>query len=374
MKRWMETRQVLDELDACARAGRRAALATLIRVRGSAYRREGAKLLVVEDGSTTGNISGGCLEQDVREAALVVTRSGVAERRRYCSGDGEGSVWDLGLGCEGEIDVFIEPASEARPAERTLLGARTPFALCTVVAGHGAPVGRRLVVTAATVEGSLGSATLNAAVAARARALIGEGGPALERVGDCELFFESLSPQPRLVICGAGDDARPLARLGADVGFQVVMVDRRSALLTEERFPPGILCVTSDGERLLERLPLDDSCYVVVMAHKLADDREYVRSLLGSPVPYIGVLGPRQRTERLLAGLRDHGAERDGARGRVYGPVGLDIGAEGAEQVALAVLAEILAVRAGRRPMSLREREGPISGPARALEAAAPAS
>jgi xanthine dehydrogenase accessory factor len=362
MKRWTETGQVLDRLDACARAGRRAALATVIRVRGSAYRREGAKLLVAEDGSTAGNISGGCLEQDVREVAMMVARSGVAELRRYCSGGEEGSVWDLGLGCEGEVEIFVEPASHGRPLERSLLDSRTAFALCTVVAGQGAAVGSRLLVTEGLVEGSLGGAPLTARAAARARALLGEGGTALERVDGCDLFVEALRPPPRLVICGAGDDARPLARLATELGFQVAVVDRRSALLDGSRFPPEVRGIESDGEHLREHLALDDSCYTVVMTHNLADDRAYLRGLIASAVPYVGILGPRQRTERLLAGLRQEGAELPGARERVYGPVGLDIGAEGADQIALAVIAEVLAVRSGRRPMPLREREGAIAG------------
>src|SRR6266550_1466076 len=110
MKQWLETREVLDRLALLVRADRRAALATVVRVIGSAYRHEGAKLLVAEDGTTTGNVSGGCLEQDVREVALQVIQSGAAQLRTYCSGTDEIEAWNLGLGCEGRVDVWIEPA------------------------------------------------------------------------------------------------------------------------------------------------------------------------------------------------------------------------------------------------------------------------
>src|SRR5207249_3704808 len=278
MKQWHETREVLDRLAEVAREGKRAALATVVRVRGSAYRHEGAKLLVGEDGSTTGNVSGGCLEQDVREVALQVIRSGKAELRNYCSSADEIEAWDLGVGCEGEVEVF----------------------------------------------------------------------------------FDVFCPPPQLVLLGAGEDARPLARLAADVGFRVVVVDRRPGYLTNERFPTAARLVESDGAELAERLSLDGASYAVVMTHNFADDQAYLRALLRTPVPYIGMLGPRQRTERIVRNLSAAGAVDEG---RLYGPVGLDIGTDGAEQVALAVIAEVLAVRSGRPADSLRERKAAIHAP-----------
>src|SRR5438445_8187962 len=137
MKHWHETRAVFDRLAELRQAGRRTALATVVRVRGSAYRHEGAKLLVAEDGSTTGNVSGGCVEQDVREVALQVIRTGRAELRSYCSSADEIEAWDLGVGCEGQVDVVFEPVTEARTRERGLLDERAPFAVCTVFPGKG---------------------------------------------------------------------------------------------------------------------------------------------------------------------------------------------------------------------------------------------
>src|SRR5256885_1849972 len=261
MKQWLETREVLDRLALLAQAGRRAALATVVRVRGSAYRHEGAKLLVAEDGSTTGNVSGGCLEQDVREVCLQVIRSGRAELRSYCSSADEIEAWDLGVGCEGEVDVFIEPVTEPRSRERALLEGRRPFAVCGVMPGKGELPGKgeggrgRLLVTSDVVEGELGSADLNSRVAAHARTLLGTERSGLHEVGGHTVFFDVFCPPPQLVLCGAVDEAR------------------------------------------------------------------------------------------------------------IFGPVGLDIGTDGAEQVALAVIAEVLAVRSGRRADSLRERATPIHAP-----------
>src|SRR6266571_2800151 len=133
MKHWHETRAVLDRLAELRGAGRRAALATSVRARGSAYRHEGAKLLVADDGSTVGNVSGGCLEQDVREVALQVLASGTAELKSYCSSTDEIAAWDLGVGCEGQVDVLVEPVLEERARERELLDGRVPFVVCTVI-------------------------------------------------------------------------------------------------------------------------------------------------------------------------------------------------------------------------------------------------
>ena len=360
MKQWLETREVLDFLAALRRGeGARAALATVVRVRGSAYRHEGAKLAVSADGRSAGNVSGGCLEQDVREVALQVIRSGMPELRSYCSGADEIAAWDLGVGCEGQVDVYVEPA-DARPRERELLDGRTPFAVATLIGMRDARWGMRLIVTSASAEGDLGSADLNTRVTAKARELLETGESGIHEIGGRSIFFDVLIPPPQLVVLGAGDDARPLVRFAAEVGFRVVVVDRRAGMLTRERFPGAAALLRSTGEELDAAAPLDGECYAVVMNHNFADDQAYLRALLKTPVSYIGMLGPRQRTDRMLHNLAAEGPVDEG---RVYGPVGLDIGTDGAEQVALAVLAEVLAARSGRRARSLRERHAPIHAP-----------
>lgn len=359
MKHWLETRQVLDRLAQLHNEGKRAALATVVRVRGSAYRHEGAKMLVAEDGTTVGNVSGGCLEADVREVARQVINVGLPQMRSYCAGTDEVSAWDLGVGCEGQVEVFIERTLDARRRGRALLDEYAPFAVCTLLSvGPEDARGRRLVVTAFGNEGGLMTPAFDGQVSALASSLLENGVGGIHRIGDHDVFVDVFTPPPRLVVVSAGDDARCLARLAAEVGFRVVVVDRRPALLSPERFPPGVRLIEADAEAVLERLGIGEDAYGVVMTHSYADDREYARALLTTRMPYIGLLGPRQRTARLLRELSASGAGVD--ERRIYGPVGLDIGTDGAEQVALAVVGEILAVRSGRRPASLRERPTPI--------------
>jgi xanthine dehydrogenase accessory factor len=359
VKRWLETRQVLAAIDRAARAssrgeaspaedgsapGRRdaarpiGALATVIRVRGSAYRHEGAKLFVPAEGEPVGNVSGGCLEEDVREVARRVMESGIPERRTYCGGSNEIAAWDLGVGCEGEVEILIEPVPDARDDARRALEAEEPFVIVTPL-DAGGPAHPRVLRGPA------------------AAALIGDGRSRIGGFEGRESFLDVLEPPPRLLIVSAGDDARHLARLAADVGFRVVVADRRPGLLAPERFPAGSRLVETDAAQLGERIVLDAASFAVVMTHHFADDTDYLRALLRSPVGYLGVLGPRSRTDRILGILRAGGPVDEA---RIFGPVGLDIGTDGAEQVALAILAEILAVRSGRRPRSLRDRRAPI--------------
>ncbi len=335
MKAWLETRQVLTQLAAWHGAGVPCALATVIRVQGSAYRHEGAKMVVAADGGHVGNVSGGCLEADVREVALRVIRTGVAERREYCGSAGEIAAWDLGVGCEGVVELFIEPVTDARVMECARIEAELPFVVLTDLT-----TGAR-----ETVDGE------------EAVALLAVGESRLVHDAGRAIFADVLRPPPRLLVVSAGDDARHLATLASAVGFRVVVADHRPGLLTAERFPVPIRLVETDAARLGERIVLGADDFAVVMTHHFADDTEYLRALLRGPARYLGVLGPRQRTERILRLLGTDGTVH---ANRIFGPVGLDIGTDGAEQVALAVVAEMLAVRSGRRPRSLRERSAPI--------------
>jgi xanthine/CO dehydrogenase XdhC/CoxF family maturation factor len=354
MKQWLETRQVLDRLAELQREGKRAALATVVRVRGSAYRHEGAKMLVAEDGTSTGNVSGGCLEADVREVALQVLASGVSARREYCGSADEVSAWDLGVGCEGMVEVYIEErlASDDLQLSGFALAARCldahePFVMCTDL-----ETGQRLIVTATQAAGHL-----DAAMIAEARASLDAGQSGIREIGNRQSFLDILRPPPQLVIVSAGEDARHLARFAAEVGFRVVVADHRPGFLAADRFPRGTLLIDAQPSDIVEKFPIGEATYAVVMNHNYAHDREYLRALLATPAAYIGMLGPRQRTERIVSELSATGPVDES---RIYGPVGLDIGTDGAEQVALSVIAEILAVRSGRRPASLRERRASI--------------
>ena len=366
MKHWQETSQIVGRVTELAAAGRRAALATVVRIEGSAYRRAGAKLLVEESGATRGGVSGGCLEADVREVALGVMREGAPRLRHYETGGDDRTIWGLGLGCNGSVDIFVQPVTsgdnvDAARHVRTLLAGDAPFAVSTLVRGPAAVLGRMLVAGDGRAIGSTGSSALDRVIARRAEALVAAGAsecydiePAGADRPSTEVFTEVHVPPPRLVICGAGDDAMPLAACASQVGFRVTIVDHRPDYLSAERFPGAerIDRRPADG---LEGLPLGPRAHVVVMTHSFAHDRDWVGRLLRTEVPYIGLLGPRARRDEILEQI-----DAAAGTGRLFAPVGLDLGADGPEQVAVSIVAELLAVRAASAPGHLREKEGVI--------------
>jgi xanthine/CO dehydrogenase XdhC/CoxF family maturation factor len=364
-----EIGDVLAAIEALSAKGERMALATVVAVRGSTYRRPGARLLVPERGSPIGNLSGGCLEGDVADAARVVIEDGRARLAGWDLTAEDDAVWGLGLGCNGAIDVFIEPAEDAARVAgvlRTALDEGRPICLVTVLESSrdGVRPGARLVVRPdGTSEGSVGEdAVQGAALAAAGMALREERSEVRTIAEGVRAFVEILEPPVRLVICGAGHDAIPLVRSAAVPGWNVIVVDDRPALLSAERFPGATSFVAVDEPaQAAKAAEVDDRTFAIVMTHHFLRDKEYVRSLLASPAPYVGMLGPAARTERLLAELRDEGVDVDDAtRSRIHAPAGLDLGGEGPEEIAQAIVAEIVAVKRRRSGGFLRDRPGPI--------------
>ena len=364
-----EIGDVLAAIEGLSAKGERMALATIVAVRGSTYRRPGARLLVPEDGAPVGNLSGGCLEGDVADMARVVMEEGRARLAGWDLTADDDAVWGLGLGCNGAIEVFIEPAEKAAEvagALRSALEAERPISVITVVESSNPDVdpGSRLVVRpGGTAEGSLGDAAIDAEAVRAAEALLREERSEVRRLGeDVRAFVEVLDPPLRLLVCGAGHDAIPLVRAASVLGWNVTVADDRPAFLTRDRFPEASGFVAlDDPSDAAEAAGVDERTYVVVMSHHFLRDKEYVRSMLGSPAAYLGMLGPGARTERLLAELREEGVEiADPDRRRIHGPAGLDLGGEGPEEIAQAIVAEIVAVKRHRSGGFLRERPGPI--------------
>ena len=353
MKHWHETAAILDRVSDLASRGVRTAIATVVRISGSAYRRPGAKLLVSEDGATFGGVSGGCLETDVRAIGVEVMREGAPRLQHYDTGSDEETLWGLGLGCEGAVDVFVQPAGEAAVGMlRECFAAAAPFAVCTSVDGDTA--GRALVLAGGKVSGTTGAPEIDRAAAERAAQLLETGESQLEEFGGRSVFVDVLRPPPALVIFGAGDDARPLAALAAEAGFEVTVVDHRRAFLTSERFPPPARLLLRRSEDGLDGLALGRRHFAVVQTHALQHDREWLRLLQPQPLAYLGLLGPRTRKEHILRQLGAADSEK------LFAPVGLDLGADGPEQVAVSIVAEMLAVNAGREPAHLRAKRGGI--------------
>jgi len=305
--------------------GGSAALATLCEVKGSAYRRPGARMLLCADGRSAGVITGGCMDGDLWRCARKAIVSGQAEVLSYDTTSPVDIVWGLGLGCRGLVKILVEPA-----ADLEWLGD-----------GH---------VVATFFEGErLGTVKLEAEAA---------DGPCIVSMDGGRALVEKMQPGAALWIFGAGPDAAPLARLAGELGWVVHAIDLRPPRAEA----PAYLPARSVTPERLGELRIDSNAACVVMSHHFLQDLDALRFLLTTPARYIGMLGPRTRTDALLAELRKEGAPGvpQVGLGRIHAPVGLDIGADTPEEIAVAIVAEIRAVMSGRPGGSLRDRVGGI--------------
>ncbi len=310
-------------------------LATLVSVEGSSYRRAGARLLTAGEGTRIGSISGGCLEEDVLVRANSVRESGRAELVVYDTRSENDLVWGVGLGCHGVVRVLIEKLPP-RPAWARALAANLAEARET----------RLSVVWEATNPALVGTR-------------LSESLPALPE--GAKLFRQVLAPPPALVIFGAGDDAMPLVRGASEFGWRVTIADPRPTFVSAERFPEADTRVSAPAHELVALASPGPAALAVVMTHHYVHDVPILRDLLQRPLAYLGLLGPRKRAEKILADLAAAGlAIAPGRQTSLRAPVGLDIGAETPQEVALSILAEMRASLGGRDGRPLRDRNGPI--------------
>jgi xanthine dehydrogenase accessory factor len=338
-------RDVLPELERWHAAGQRVALATVIETWGSAPRTVGAKMAVSEAGGVAGSVSGGCVESAVVEAALQVLKAGVPRRLHF--GVADETAWAVGLACGGKIEVFVEPwGSPADEALREAARGERSAVAVTLVGGPAQALGRKLLVDAeGKTQGSLGEWDGPARAAAAAALVAGKS--ARVTLGEAEAFLDVVLPPPRLVVVGGVHIAVALVRLARTLGYRTVVVDPRPAFGSRERFPDVDEVVAAWPDEALDRLALNASTAVAVLTHDPKLDDPALRAALPSPAFYVGALGSKatqaKRRARLLqAGLSEALLER------LHAPIGLELGGRGPEEIALSVMAQVVAVRNGR--------------------------
>ena len=280
----------------------------------------------------TGMVSGGCLESELIGNAWDLTANGPAIHVFDASSEGD-ALWGYGLGCAGVVHVLLERVSSDDPTLDLILKSVNSGVGCLVqtVVSEGPRLGLRAVRVASD---SAGDAELLLKSSDMARGSSG--------IVD-EFFIEHLEAPLKLAIFGAGHDAIPLAAVACQLGWRVVVVDPREEYLSEQRFPGVDKLVRAHGKEGLGKVAMDCRTYVVLMTHNYLQDQALLEALLPSEAPYIGLLGPRARKEKLLGDLGIKGSPE-----KLHGPVGLDIGAEGPEEIALAIAAEIQQVHALR--------------------------
>ncbi len=365
---------VLKAVEALPPTGSRAALASVVAVTGSSYRRPGARMLVVENGRTTGGVSGGCLESDVMLRAAAAIEDGRVTLASYDTTSDDDVDFGVGLGCRGVIHVLIEPLPPAtRVQYLTLLGtlrrAHEHAVLATVWRASGASDGRagsRLLHDSRRIRWTdIAEPQLARTIAADVAEVL-EGRRSVTRAyempaGTADVLLEYIPPPVPLVVFGGGPDAVPLVRLAKALGWQVTVVDPTGRAVSHDRFPEADAVIPCGPEGVLEQVPLASHSIAVVMTHNYHRDLSLLEVLLPSPVRYLGLLGPQSRAQRLLHDitLAGYDASPEQLR-RLHAPAGLDLGAVGPEEIALAIVAEVKATLAGRGARPLRERSGPI--------------
>ncbi len=367
-----EISEILDRVSALENEDR-AVLATVVDLKGSGYRLPGARMLITKNGEMYGTVSGGCLEADVLERAKRVMTTGAAEIFTYDTTVEEDSVFSLNMGCRGVMRILIEPVgretgivAKLREVYRT----RTSVATAVLISSgpSGLAVGRRIYAGTTEEDGfSDPDRLLDLVPQLRDDLLTFSGSTShFEAIeyetegGLLEFAFETLRPAVQVLILGAGADAIPLAEIAGSMGWEVKVFDHRSAFLHRERFPGATELVMVDRDKV-PAVVADDRTAVVTINHNYQRDKMSLGAALHSDAFCVSALGPKKRTQQILAELTASGVVFDPERlSRLRSPAGLDIGGDSPETIAIAVIAEIQSVLKHRTGGPLRDREAPI--------------
>lgn len=370
-----EIRQIIKAYEAALLTGKRMALATVVHVEGSSYRRPGARMLVTDDGQLTGAISGGCLEGDaLRKALLAISQ----QKNKLVTYDTTDDDTNLGvqLGCNGIVHILFEPIhieQENHPIAllKHIVSERIDAVLVTLFSLNtpsGTQPGTRYLhqnntEKIADRESSddflMEFRTLSQEAFRKKDAFFKK---LTEAHHGYTAFVEFLAPAPSVVIAGAGNDTIPLCEMASVLGWDVTVVDGRTGYATSQRFPHAKQLIQSKADQVLSQLECDERTFFLLMTHNYNYDLALLESLLPlDSCPYIGALGPKKKLEKMYDELAKKGLYvTDAQKKKVFGPVGLDIGAETSEEIALSVLSEIQAVLQRKNGTSLREKTEPI--------------
>jgi xanthine dehydrogenase accessory factor len=334
-------RDILDRLTEWLAAGERVALATVVQTWGSSPRRVGAKMAVTTDGKIAGSVSGGCVENAVVETALGILKGRPAELLHF--GVADETAWQVGLACGGSIDVFVQALNKDMFAKlHSVLTSHTRAAHLTILRGPGNLAGRELLldangVVATTLEPSfdprltdLAQAALNSPISSRQ-----------ELDGTLEVFTEILLAPPALVLVGGAHIAVALAGLAKALGFRTVVVDPRRTWASDERFPGADQLIPAWPDEAFEKIGLNSSTAVATLTHDPKLDDPALILALQSDAFYIGALGSKSTQARRRARLQQAGLS-DSQLARLHAPIGLDLGAETPEEIALSIMAQVL--------------------------------
>lgn len=362
-----EINDILAAYKAAMEAGRQTALATVVHVEGSSYRRPGARMLVEDNGRMTGAISGGCLEGDALRKALLAINQQQNKIVTYDTLHEDDIEFGVQLGCNGIVHILFEPIDPGQPNNPVALlekaqAQRKDSVLVTLFSlknYHGHQPGTCFLYDGSVMYSKLDDKTLEADVRQEAVNVLATKVSFLKSFRENGLmgFVELQRPPVSLILVGAGNDALPIVDMAGILGWQTTIVDGRTTHANAQRFAKATRIIVGKPAEAMEQIFIDEQTVFVLMTHNYNYDLDILKLLLTKDSRYIGTLGPRKRLERMLSELKEQGvAITDAQRATIFGPTGLDIGAEAAEEIALSLLAEIKAVLSARQGSFLRDR------------------
>lgn len=349
----------------------KSALATVVKVDGSAYRRPGARMLVSENGNLTGAISGGCLEGDALRKAQTVIFQNKSMLVTYDTTDEDDQKFGIGLGCNGIIQILMEPLDYTNASNPVLLLEKALkervisklVTLFSIKNARSAQIGTVALKKGEELFGEINQldSQLKSRILSDLENTASEIDSTIkvyEAFDDLHVFFEEIKPPIRICLFGAGNDTIPLCKMASFLGWEVVLIDGRKQYATKERFEQTSKIVVGPAEEVVSQLELDQNTVALLMTHNFEYELKVLEQLLPFSLSYIGILGPKKKSQKLFERLENQGLNIN--QEHIYGPVGLNIGAEGSEEIALSILAEIKTVLMQKEPYSLRDKEGSI--------------
>jgi len=342
-------REVFTEIEAWRREGKSIAMATNVKKNGVSLRPLGAKMVMTPSQEIAGSVTGGCIEGVVYEEAQAVIKSSVPKLLHY-SAASEETPWEVELSCGGSLDVFVESLDSPQwravyPLLKTCLDENQLVAIATIITGNG--LGNKILIWPdGQTFGSLGKTTLDADVVHWAQGQMRVQETGWRSFGAVDVFVDVLPPPSRMIVVGAVHIAIPLVTLAKTLGYHTTVIDPREAFATRERFPHVDELITEWPSEVLEKLHPDESTYVVVMSHDEKLDNPALKVALTYPARYVGVLGTRKNLNKRFAALRELGVT-DEQLARLQAPIGVQLGAVSPDEIALSILAAMVAARHG---------------------------
>lgn len=367
-----EIKDIIHSFDEAQTQGKQTALATVVHVDGSSYRRPGARMLITEEGQLTGAISGGCLEGDALRKALLVMSQQRSMLVTYDTMDEDDAILGIGLGCNGIIQVLIEPINTADPNNpirflKTIAERRQKAVLITLFSlkDKKDPQPGTCLLLRENEQAEGNASILNDILVKDGMQVLAKGHSLFRNYisenQNLTAFIELIEPAVSLIVIGAGNDVIPLVAMAKVLGWETTVIDGRPNYAKKERFAPGCQVLVSKPEKVVEQIAIDKQTVFLLMTHNYNYDMAMLLLLLQKNVQYVGMLGPKKKLERMLGEWEDQGIHLSREQlASVHSPVGLDIGAETSEEIAVSILSEIKAVLSGKQGLSLHANTGTI--------------